>query len=161
LKKLSLGDWTQFAEIAGTIGVIVSLLFVAHSIDENTRRASAQISDGTYDALRVATVLTIEHPRLLSLTMTPRVELDGLQGDDRALYKEWLTLHLDEWERLYARQQNELISRENLAGWNDYFSMWFERQVTPDIWREIRWRHTTGEFREIRDRQVASWSTAD
>ena len=36
MKKLTLPEWAAFAEIVGTIAVVVSLLFLAYTIEQNT-----------------------------------------------------------------------------------------------------------------------------
>ncbi len=36
MKKLSLQDWSAVAEIVGTVGIVISLLFVAYTVNLNT-----------------------------------------------------------------------------------------------------------------------------
>ena len=36
MKKLDLQGWAAVAEIVGTVGIVISLLFVAHSVNRNT-----------------------------------------------------------------------------------------------------------------------------
>ena len=152
--KLTLRDWAQLAEIAASVGVIVSLVFVALSIERNTSLASAQISDSTYDALRSARELLLQDPALLAMTLMEREELTNLDELEKARYREWVVLHLDEWERLYSRKRDGLIRSENLEAWDEYFRQWFMRYVTPDIWNEIRWRATSEGFRDLLDAEM-------
>ena len=152
--KLRLKDWVQFSEILASVGVIVSLVFVAISIERGNSLTSAEISDDTYDALRVAQVLVLQDRTLLALTQKDLVELGGLDGTEKALYQEWVALYVDEWERLYSRQRDGLIQSENMEGWNEYFRQWFRRHVSPEIWFAIRWRHTTEGFRELLDAEL-------
>ena len=155
MNKPTLRDWAQIAEIIASLGVIISLVFVASSIERSNSLISAEISDDTYDALRSAQELTLQDPKLLALTELSQQEIDDLEGTDRALYREWVGLHLDQWERLYSRSRDGLISEENSWGWEAYFRLWFARQVTRDLWNELRWRHTTVGFREMLDAELA------
>ncbi len=157
MSKIKLRDWTQIAEIAGTLGVIISLFFVVHSVNENTKQVSSRISDDSFVALREVRMLAISDPHLLALTVAEKTEIGNFTDIELARYKEWLILHLDEWERLESRRRNGLIEPDNMDGWEEYFRMWFERRVTPEIWEDIKWRHTSGNFRAKRDAEVSGW----
>ena len=36
MRKLNLQDWSAVAEIVGTVGIVISLLFVAYTVNRNT-----------------------------------------------------------------------------------------------------------------------------
>ena len=36
MRKLNLQDWSAVAEIVGTVGIVISLLFVAYAVNRNT-----------------------------------------------------------------------------------------------------------------------------
>ena len=36
MKRLTLPEWAAIADIVGTVAVVVSLLFLAHTIEQNT-----------------------------------------------------------------------------------------------------------------------------
>ena len=152
--KLKLQDWSEIAEVAASIGVIISLLFVAVSIERNNALMSSEMSDVTYAALRSATELVLQDRELLALTQLEKEELSNLDGISLALYQEWVTFHLDEWERLYSRERDGIIQSKNMEGWNKYFRLWLKRHVTKEIWSDLKWRHTTEGFRELVDTEL-------
>lgn len=154
MPRLRLRDWSQIAEVAASIGVIISLIFVAVSIERNNSLMSSEMSDVTYAALRSATELVIQDRELLALTRLDKEELRDLDGISLALYQEWITFHLDEWERLYSRERDGIIQSKNMEGWNEYFRLWCKRHVTREIWSDIRWRHTTEGFRDLVDAEL-------
>ena len=151
MSKMKLGDWAQIAEISASVGVIISLIFVAVSIERNNSLISAEMSDSTYVALRAATELVLQDRELLALTRMERMDLQELDGTSLALYEEWVTIYLDEWERLYSRYRDGVIQSRNFEGWNEYFRLWFMRHVTREMWNDIRWRITTDGFGDILD----------
>ena len=154
MPKLKLKDWSQIAELAASIGVIVSLILVAISIERNNSLMSSQVSDETYAALRTARELILQDPKLLELTQLEEEGLRNLDGSNLALYKEWVTFHLDEWERLYSRERDGIIQSKNMEGWNEYFKLWFKKHVSREMWNDLRWRHTTEGFREFVDAEA-------
>ena len=157
MAKLTIRDWAQVAEILASVGVIVSLIFVALSINRSNVLTSGEVSDQTYQALREARQLVIQDRSLLALTVKAKEGLGSLDEIEHALYLEWVILHTDEWERLYAREYDGLIRFENFVGWDDYFRLWFERHVTREVWNSIRWRHTSEGFAELRDAEIDEW----
>jgi hypothetical protein len=36
MRKLDLQEWSAVAEIVGTVGIVISLLFVAYTVNRNT-----------------------------------------------------------------------------------------------------------------------------
>lgn len=154
MSKLKLQDWSDIAEVAASIGVIISLIFVAVSIERNNSLMSSEMSDVTYSALRSATELVLQDRELLALTQLEKEELSNLHGISLALYREWVTFHLDEWERLYSRERDGIIQSKNMEGWNEYFRLWLKRHVTKEIWNDLQWRHTTEGFRELVDTEL-------
>jgi len=58
MKKLDLQEWSAVAEIVGTVGIIISLLFVAYTVNRNTielrsanENAALQMNDEIIDGL--------------------------------------------------------------------------------------------------------------
>lgn len=49
MKKMTLSQWAQVAEIGGTLAVVISLLTVVWSINQNTAAMSARGVDDIYD----------------------------------------------------------------------------------------------------------------
>ncbi len=52
MKKIKLADWAALAEVIGTVGVIVSLIFVAFSINNNTSEFKAAQANQLYESSR-------------------------------------------------------------------------------------------------------------
>lgn len=117
ISKPTLMDWAQIAEIMTSVGIIVSLVFVATTIESNNSLLSAEISDRTFDALRSVDELVLQDRTLLALTQKTKEELKNLDQTERVLYQEWVILNLDQWDRLYSRERDELITRNNLEAW--------------------------------------------
>jgi hypothetical protein len=151
--RLKLPDWAALAEIAGTVAVVISLLFVAHNLERNTATISAQVSDDTYDALREIEGIRLASPELLALTGTGPPAFSALDAGQRELYVSWIALYLDEWERIYSRRDDGLIQPQNLDDWHAYFENWAERYVTPEVWADIRWRYAIGSVGEYMEQR--------
>jgi hypothetical protein len=40
----------------------------------------------------------------------------------------------------------ELIQESTVAGWDEYFQAWSERNIQPGLWAEIKWHFGDGDF---------------
>ena len=52
-------DWAAYAEIIGTVAIVISLVFVVQSIDQNTRAVEAAQMNNIYAGWREAVIVPI------------------------------------------------------------------------------------------------------
>lgn len=148
MRKLSLLEWAALAEIVGTAAVVVSLLIVSASVERNTAVATIQTSDDLYEAVRELNLNLIDNPDLLRITMRATSDPGSLTPEDREIYRTWLHVNLDLWQRTRDWAASDLVYEQELQGWDDYFGEWTRRHMTPDQWNDIRWRFADPEFRD-------------
>ena len=130
MRKLSLSDWASVAEIAGTIAVVISLLFVMFSLESNTAAVSGQTADDMYDAQRIIDLSVLNNPELMMVIVRGRVDSGSLSELEREQYMSWLVMYLDIWQRMYIREQDGLIQSETVVGWHEYYAEWAKRHLT-------------------------------
>ena len=141
MRKFELGDWASVAEIIGTIAVVISLLFVAQSLDRNTAAISSESTDDVLGALREVELSVISNPDLLHIVVKGRDNVESLSALEREAYARYVVIYLDEWDKLDARERLGLLRTENLEGWHPYFEAWLKEHVTPEMWGEIKWNY--------------------
>jgi hypothetical protein len=141
MKTLKLPDWASIAEIAGTAAVVISLLFVASSLERNTNAVSGQSADEIYDAMRGIELAVLQDPELTSITVRGASNLDTLTELELERYKLYVVMFLDLWEQMTARESVGLLQPGTMAGWNDWFTLWTKKFLTPELWEELRWNY--------------------
>lgn len=146
MRKLRLSEWASIAEIAGTIAVVISLLFVAYSLERNTIAVSGQGVNEMYDANREIQLILLAHPELESIIDAGRKDAANLSGQERLQYLRYLTLCLDIWEKAITRENDGLINEKVIAGWHQWYHDFFRRHLTKDMWGEIKWNWTDPEL---------------
>ena len=146
MRKLSLSDWASVAEIAGTIAVVISLLFVIFSLESNTAAVSGQTADDMYDAVRTVELSILNNTELTTVIIRGRVDPDSLSELEMEQYRNWVGLYLDIWQRMYIREQDGLIQPETVVGWHEYFAEFSKRHLTREVWEQIRWQWATSGF---------------
>ncbi len=141
MRKLNLSEWASAAEIVGTAAVVMSLLFVGFSVQRNTAAITYQVSDDAYNTVREINLNLLNNPELLSITTKAATEPDNLSETEMEQYKVWLHVYIDLWERISDWEDSELIQRESMEPWHEYFSEWTKRHLTREIWEDIKWKY--------------------
>ena len=139
MRKLGLSEWASIAEIIGMIGVIISLIFVALSLQRNTMVVSGQTADQIYEASRSLDLVVLENPELLKLSQRGRADWAELSDTERLWYLQWVGMNIDLWEQMLARESAGLVKSETMRGWSSYFREFTQRNVNREIWEEIKW----------------------
>ena len=146
MKKLTLSEWAAVAEVIGMILVIVSLTFVAFTIERNTAVRGAESDDVLFDSFRDISLLTLADPELSNLISRGRADFSTLSETDQLRYKDWLTLHIDNWARAIRREEKGLLGPEDANDWYNYYQELIQRSVTPQLWNDLKWNWGTMEI---------------
>jgi hypothetical protein len=120
MSKLKLSDWASIAEIVGMIGVIISLLFVAASLERNTLTVSGQTADQIYESMRNIDLVVLQDPELLALTKRGHDDWESLSQAQRDRYAQWVGMYLEIYEQIVSRQREGLVLPETMVGWQEY-----------------------------------------
>lgn len=137
MKKLTLTDWAAVGEIVGTIAVVVSLLFVAYSIDRNTDATQASNENILFERHTALANLFLADPTLAELLLKKRSGDSGLSEVESIRWEKYELGMLDIWALAHSRYERSLLSEEQWVAWDRYFTYIFS-EGTESISRE-RW----------------------
>ena len=157
MKTMKLTDWAAFAEVIGTVGVIVSLIFVAFSIDRNTDEARAEQTNHLYDVSRTIELAVAADQEWSRIIVKGRNGDEPLSDVEKFRYDAYLVSVIDLWDGTLDRYTDDLIRLSQLQDWDDYFEEWASRHVSKNAWERIRWQYV-GSLREKIDGLVAASS---
>lgn len=146
MRKMSLRDWGAVAEIAGTVAVVISLLFVAVSVQRNTDALSGQYANEMYDVLQRVELVVMADTELMLITIRGRDDPDSLSELESQIFERYLGTYLEIWDRAHAREQEGLLQTEVVAYWHEFFNEFFNRSLTKEMWEKMRWAWPNPEF---------------
>jgi hypothetical protein len=137
MKKLSLKEWAAVAEIVGTAGIIVSLLFVAHSINRNTELVQSAHSTLIYELSASAVNEQIEDGdyAIFSAKRSYGLEFQD-ENEAKTLYS--LTRYLTHWELLISRHGDELVGDDEYLSWSEYYKYMIARDMDIEWWDAVK-----------------------
>ena len=139
MKKLALSEWAAIAEVVGTIGVIISLVFVAHSINVNTNEVRASYTHILFDTTRQIELTVASDPEWSRIVVQGRNRQEQLTEVDQHRYDAYLSAMLDLWAEMLDRYDDGLVGEQMLADWDTYFTNWIQHHMAESDWERIKW----------------------
>ena len=141
MNRFKLADWAATAEVIGTAGVIVSLVFVAFSINSNTEEARASQTNYLYDASREIELAVATDHEWSRIVVKGRNRSEPLSEIEQFRYDAYLIANIDLWDWTFDRYDDGLMSGVNLDGWNVYFVGWAKSHISESDWQRLRWQY--------------------
>ena len=138
MEQFDLFGLAAWAEITGTIGIVVSLIYVGREIRHNTHVAQGSTDDRINDALRPIYIRIMADPETAQVIRGGRNNPKEMSEDDSFRYQYFLRTHLDLWEGLHARIDQRLISESNAQSWESFFEVWARDYLTEHHWVEVQ-----------------------
>ena len=141
MKKFQLTDWAAAAEIAGTLGVIVSLMFVVFSVNNNTIEVRASHRNYIYDSSREVELAVASDDEWSRIVVKGRKKGEQLSEIEQYRYDAYLVSTIDIWAVMLERYNDGLMAVSTIDGWDQYFIEWARRNVSESDWQRIKWQY--------------------
>jgi hypothetical protein len=133
---MKLEKLTQIAEIISAVALVISLVYVAFELRENTSTLRTNARIESQRVFYTFNDLNLQHPELLELgaqLYNPERSLDEFSESDRL----WLVLFMrslnQRYEELFIRFETGFLER---AAWERYRSVYAFNLSTYPIWAE-------------------------
>jgi hypothetical protein len=134
---LNLSEWAAIAEIAGSVGVIVSLVFLVQSIRKNTVMTQSANDNFLYELQFARGREVSGNPSLAALFTKVRKGEALTEVEDTQLL--WDSLQqLSTWEVAFVRHRDGVFSDSMLESWEIYFRAGFLDSFSAEQWEEVR-----------------------
>lgn len=122
------------------LGVIISLAFLVIGINRSTAEATAGASQGFFDAVQTVEMAVASDAEWSAIVVTGRKEDADLSEIEQFRYDAYVISMVDNWDALQSRFDDGLMKAEILESWDEYFSEWARRHVSPATWDRIKWQ---------------------
>ncbi len=130
MKNSSVKKWAAIAEIAGTVIVIVSLLFVIKSIDQNTKAIEAVEANNIWAAWREVAILPVINNPEFAAVYVKINDSEGLSDAEQIQWDFYMGAQIDIWAQLFDLYKDGLISQEKWEYWdNGYWIVWQRNRI--------------------------------
>jgi hypothetical protein len=146
VKKLTLTEWAAAGEIVGTIAVVISLLFVAFSINRNTDAMQASNENILFERHTDLASHFMIDPTLAELMLKQRKGSADLTEAEAIRWEKYQLGMLDIWALAHSRFQHDLLSEDQWVTWDRYFTHMFSKEseaISKARWEELQYGFET------------------
>jgi len=142
MKKIALADAASIAEVIGTAGVILSLVFVAYSINRNTDEALALQSNSIYESTRQIELMVAADAEWTRILLAGRKAERPLPPVEQYRFDAFNTAFIDLWDQLITRRDEGLVDEQIFFDWDSYYFDWTRRNMRMTDWARISWQYS-------------------
>ena len=153
MRKLTLSEWAAVGELIAAVAVVISLLFVAYSINRNTEAAYATTENLIFERHAELTNLVMMDATLAGIIVKMREESPKLTEIETVRWEKYQLTMLDIWAMAYMRHNADLLSRDQWESWNGYFTQIFKsgtEKLTEARWREFEFGYDRSFWHHVR-----------
>jgi hypothetical protein len=113
LKKMAL-----LAEILGGLGIIISILYLAFEVSENSQNLTISHHLVLSDQLLAIRGRLLENDALADIIIRGRADLSDLQPTERFQFETYLNSEFDVWENVWLMASFGRLDRDYSIGWD-------------------------------------------
>lgn len=137
MRKLNLQNWAAIAEIVGTVAIIVSLVFVVHGLNQNTKALQVANLNQIYDRIDSVNSDLVSSPELASLYVKEVFGVDGLTAEE-AQFAIVMRRELNQWEQFWFWKLDGVIDQAVWEEWDGYYAEYLSNHFSKELWNGIR-----------------------
>ena len=136
---MTLEQWAAVAEIVGAVAVVISLLFVAHSINRNTAMLEAKAESDFLEAWRnTVQIPFFTNERLAEIQLKVHTG-EQLTPVEAKMWENSLRALFDTWSQYYGAHDQGMASERKWKAWNAAILTLWERERMGEFWDEMGW----------------------
>jgi len=121
MKKIKLDTIVSIANIASSLGLIISIIILISEYRRSEVLNEKAIENLVYNRMMELDRLIIENPDLGDIVARAYANPDSLSGSDKIRYLAYEHIFYDSWETLWVGFQNGVVTESTWNDWNDWF----------------------------------------
>lgn len=136
-RKLTLAEWAEIGEVIGMVAVVVSLLLVVYSINQNTQALRGATDNLLFEQHAELQASFITDESMAAILAKLRRGESQLTAAEAVRWEKYRFNLLDIWAMAFMRYRDGLMGEEAWQAWNTYFQDTFTRgpeQLTKAEW---------------------------
>lgn len=124
MRKLTLREWVDVAELIAAGGVIISLLLVVYSLERNTAALQGGTENLLFESHTALASQMVSDPSLVEIRLKVR-RGETLADGERVRWNTYQALLLDVWAMAYLRREEDLLTERSWQSWDAFFTEQF------------------------------------
>ncbi len=137
VKKRDWAKWNAISDMVETVAVVISLLFVAFSINHNSEILQSANDNFVYQIQDERVRDIAINSELASIELKVRNSEEISEVDKHRMLSQHLR-ELNMWEVAFVRHNQGMYSREQWQVWNRYYVLDLIDKLPKDWWAEVK-----------------------
>ena len=149
-------NWEAIGSVGdaiGGVGVVLTLLYLAHQTRQNTRAVRAASFQQVADSLSDVSMTVVQDPSLVSLLVRVNSDAASLSEEDTARYGYFLLATVRRIESLFFHAEQGTIESQSWLGTQQTLHIIFGKEIAQRWWAENSNRFNA-DFRAYIDQNV-------
>jgi hypothetical protein len=135
---MSLEDLGNIGELIAAIGVIISLVYLAVQIRQNTQSMRAVAYQSISAHIAESNRVVVESPEIAHIMITGEEDLSALSGEERRRFTAHMSSRFRHWDNLYYQYRIGMLDESQWRGFRRLLRYQFQRNPGwVAIWREL------------------------
>ena len=109
---MTLGDLGNIGEFVGAVFVVVSFIYLALQIRQNTRAIRTSTYQSALDSTNQVTELILAHPHLERIYRVGRRDLSQLTDDERPQFRMLIDQFMNVFETMFLQHQRGMLDED-------------------------------------------------
>ena len=148
MKNWNLREWGVIAEIAGAVAVVLSLLFVAFGINQNTNALTGEAWERILDRAELTSQMLVESADLARIVVAGESDPDALTPEEYFRFRHFAGMRFGAWESVYGHHELGRIDLKTWGLWHEYYIEELNFPGYRRVWLETQGGYDP-QFREI------------
>ena len=154
----TLAAWGEFL---GGVAVVVSLVYLASQIRQNSKLLQVSTTVAIANAERLSTSAILDEPSLIRMWTMETPEFESLPEIEQARLGAFVTMHISTFQQNYYFQKDGVVRDEVWKAQSRSYSSLFSRQAwMQKIWSDARFSYSD-EFGEFMDGLIREGEAAE
>ena len=139
MRKLTLGEWVDVAELVAAVGVIVSLLLLVYSLERNTAALQGGTENVLFESHTALSSRLVDDPSLVEIQLKVH-RGETLSALETIRWNTYQGLVLDVWAMAWQRHHEDLLAERHWRNWDVYFTDLFgnsDLRLSEKRWEEL------------------------
>lgn len=152
MRRLTLTEWAAMAEVIGTVAIVISLMFVAYTIQQNTNALQGQTENILFERHADLADQFSADPTMAEILLKMRSESPQLNDVEAVRWEKYQLNMLDIWALAYTRHSSGLLSQTQWETWDIYFTELFSaggERISKDYWKQHRYGWDAGFWKHV------------
>ncbi len=137
MRRMDIVSWAAMAEIIASVSVVISLIFVIASMNQNTAALRA-ISDNFLYELQDSQQSDVHKDPVLARIILKYEAGETLSNLEEIQFDYWANRQVNMWELAFHRYQDGLMSQAHWGSWERSFDMLVISYIPEEKWEQWR-----------------------